>query len=129
MSLSHPESTVNEMIDLVVDKVDLGTTNSTGKIQLKTALDVLIGEMDASNPAFAAAASRQSIMDTVTASTAIAAGTVSKFVVVDRDGNEAFKGTLTTAGGGGDLEADGLNLSFGIGDPISVTSFTYRGIA
>jgi len=127
MSFTHPIAIRNEIIDLVVDKCDEGSTNPTGALVIMESDDTVLATLLLSNPAFGDAAAGASTADTITSATASASGTAAKFQLQDRDRNEVASGSLTAVGGGGDMEAGGTSLSISSGDTVEVSSLVYNG--
>lgn len=127
MSLIHITAVRNEIVDLVVDKLDEGTTNTYGRLVFKTSGGDVLSTHDLSDPAFAAAASGAAVANAIANATASASGTVAKFELQDKDETKIVEGTVTAVGGGGDLEAAGTSLAITSGDTVEVSALTYNG--
>lgn len=128
MTLTHTTAIRNSLADLVVDAIDVGTTDATGDIIIQTSADATLCTVTFANPAFGAASG-----GTATGSsfpregTAGAAGTATKFRVRNRDNTEIFQGTVTATGGGGDMELSSTTIA--INDVIRLNTFTYSASA
>ena len=127
MSISHPVANRNLVVDLIVDLVDVGTTNAQGRIQIIDASANVLVTLNMSDPAFGDAASGISTADTITDGTVAAAGTAATFTIIDKDEAAVFSGTVGALGSGADLEADGLTLAMTAGQTISIDALTYQG--
>jgi len=127
MSITHITTLRNEVVNLIVDKVDLGSANAQGRIYIKNASGSTLVILNMSNPAFGAAATGIAIANTISSGTVILAGTAATFSIVDRDEATVFSGTVGALGSGADLEADGLTLAMTVGQVIPISSFTYNG--
>lgn len=121
MSITHGTSTRNAIADAVVDRIDLGTGTSSGRLKLLTSGDAVLVSLPMSSTAFGSASSGTATANAITTTNATGTGTAAKFTVVDRDDNIIFQGTVGTSGA--DLTI--TNTSINSGDPISVTSLTY----
>lgn len=122
--------------DAIVDLVDVGTTNAQGRLRIysgsvptdaDTALgaQVLLAELNMSNPAFGAAADASPGATATAASisddtSADATGTASFFRIVDRDVTAVMQGACATSGS----ELNFNTTSISSGAIVSVTSFT-----
>ncbi len=123
MALTHVVAARNAMADALVDRVDLGSTDATGDLEIMTSGDVEVSTHILINPAFGAAASGTATADTIADDTSAAGGTAALFRFNDRNNGEVFRGTVTATSGGGDIELD--NVTVGVGVTVSITSFTY----
>ena len=128
MAITHQTPARNAAADAVVDLIDAGA--GAGRVQItKTAGNYgaaeIIADIALSDPAFGAAAagvasaSGLPVEDTAANNT----GTCVEFRVIDSDLNEIFRGTVTTTGGGGDMEMPSTSVT--VGEPVRITSFTY----
>ena len=123
MALTHVVAARNAMADALVDRIDLGSTDATGDLEIMTSGDVEVSTHILINPAFGAAASGTATADTIADDTSAAGGTAALFRFNDRNNGEVFRGTVTATSGGGDIELD--NVTVGVGVTVSITSFTY----
>jgi len=67
MTINHSTAVRNAIADLVVDKLDEGTTNSTGRLKIyTTGKTTLLATLDLSDPAFGIASSGTATANTIT---------------------------------------------------------------
>ena len=127
MSISHPVATRNEVVDLIVDKIDVGTANAQGRLQIIDASANVLVTLNMTDPAFGASASGIATANAISDGTCAIAGTAATFTVIDKDETAIFSGTTGALGSGADLEADGLTLAMTVGQTISIDALTYQG--
>lgn len=125
MALVHITTIRNSLADLVVDALDLGSTDATGDLQVatSTAWTTVLATINFANPAFGAASSGTATMAGAPKedSNAAGGGTAAAFRVRDRDNNEVFRGTVSTSGADMNLSSTTINS----GDAVRINSFTY----
>lgn len=125
MALVHVTSVRNSLADLVVDAIDLGTTDATGDLQVatSTAWTTVLALILFANPAFGAASVGTATMSGAPKedSNAAGGGTAAAFRARDRDNNEVFRGTVSTSGADMNLSSTLINA----GDAVRINSFTY----
>ena len=124
MAITIPVATKNSKLDLLVDKIDLGSTNASGQVWLKNAAGNVLVKLAMSNPAFGDAAIGTVDANAITDGIAILAGTCTKFSIVDRDEVEVLAGSVTAVGGGGDLESTTSSTAIIAGETVSISSLT-----
>jgi hypothetical protein len=123
MTISLALATANAAGDTVADRVDLGSTNPTGRLIVKTAADAVLATIPLLNPAFAAFASRTAaLLGVPLSATATGTGTAAKFDVVDRNAAVVFSGSVGVAGSGADAIIDLAAIT--TGDTVRVTSLS-----
>lgn len=128
MALTHVTAIRNSLADLVVDAIDVGTTDAAGDLIVQTAADATLCTIPLANPAFGAASSGTATASTLPREgTATGAGTAAKFRVRNRDNSEVFQGTVTVSGGGGDMELSSTSIA--VNDVIRINTFTYAASA
>ena len=128
MALTHTTATRNAMADAVVDRIDLGTTDTTGDLVIQTSGDVEVATLSwTATPAFGAATGGVATMNAINDDTSATGGTAAKFKFQDRDNTEVVSGSVTATGGGGDIELSSVVI--GAGDTVSITSLTYTAPA
>lgn len=129
MALTHVTAIRNSLADLVVDALDVGTTDATGDLQIATssAFTTVLALILFSNPAFGAASGGTATMAGAPKedSNAAGGGTAANFRVRDRDNNEVFRGTVSTVGADMNLSSTAING----GDAVRINSFTYSASA
>jgi hypothetical protein len=123
MAITHAVNIRNQLADVAVDALDLGTTDATGDIVFTTAADVAVVSCTLSNPAFAGASGGQAVANAIAESGPATAGVVAKFEMRDRDNVMRWTGSVTAVGGGGDIEMS--SVSYADGDVARVDSLTY----
>lgn len=127
MSLVHATSVRNGIVDYVVDQIDVGSANPTGRWLIYTAAFAsLLATLNFSVPAFGSAtggvATANPISDDPSAS---GSGTAAVFKLVNRDVTEVVRGTVSTiAEGTGDLQLSTTDIH--ATDVISITACTYQ---
>lgn len=101
----------NAACNAIVDLVDLGSTDPSGSVSIFDSDSTLLVSLPMSNPAYLDATSNGvSLANTVTQGVVLATGVASDFSVSDRDGSNVFDGSVTTVGGGGDMELTTINF-------------------
>lgn len=129
MALTHVTAIRNSLADLVVDAIDVGTTDATGDIQIATnsGFGTILSTILFANPSFGAASG-----GTATAlgvpledSNAAGGGVAANFRCRDRDNSEVFRGTVSTSGADMNLSSTTINA----GDAVRINSFTYSASA
>jgi hypothetical protein len=111
----------NDACNTVVDRLDGGSTNSAGHIEIRSAprpdnpqtaaSGTLLATLSFSNPAFPSAVNGITNANTIADDTDIdATGVAAWFRFYDRDGNAVMDGDITTIGGGGDLEFNNVQF-------------------
>lgn len=124
MAITHGSATRDAVCNLVVDRLDLGTGTSAGRLVFQTAGGAAVATLPLSNPAFGNASSGVATANSITSDTNAAGGTTTKFELRDRDATAVILGSVGTSG------AD-INLSsviIGAGDTVSVSSLTYTAM-
>lgn len=125
MAVAHATNIRNAMADLVVDLVDVGTTNAGGALVLLEGT-FEIARIQFGDPAFGDAASGEASANGLPLSTTASASTtggVDILKIVDRSGAEVLTGSVTTTSGGGDLEMD--NTDVNSGQTVELDQMTY----
>lgn len=123
MTLTHVTAARDAMANACVDRIDLGSTDAAGDLEIMTSGDVEVSTHLCTNPAFGASSSGTATASAIADDTSAAGGTAALFRFNDRDNGEVFRGTVTATGGGGDIELDSVSVSVGV--TVSITSFTY----
>lgn len=123
MAVTHTTTVRNGLADYVVDLVDAGTGDASGDLVILTSGDSPVATLTFANPAFGAASGGTATANAIASDTNAAGGTAAKFTVRDRDNTTIFSGSVTTVGGGGDIELSSVVI--GPGDTLAISSFTY----
>jgi hypothetical protein len=121
--LTHDQATRNVLADAVVDRIDLGSTNTEGSVKIYTAnyLDLLATVVMA-NPAFGAAANgvAQGLSLPWSDASAAADGIPTKFIVTDRDENPVIYGDI-----GASDELTFQNYEINTNDIVKILTASY----
>lgn len=125
MAVTHPTAIRNGIADYVVDRLDLGTGTSAGRLVFQTSGGTAVATLALSNPAFGAASAGVATASTITSDTNAAGGTVAKAELRDRDATAIVLCAVGTSGSDINLSS----LTVGAGDTVSVSSLTYTAPA
>lgn len=125
MPLTHVTALRNSLANLVVDAIDIGTTDPSGDLELGTAtFAAILATLVFSNPAFGAAAAGSAVAAAITAdNNAAGTGVAVVFRIRDRFNAEVLQGSVTATGGGGDIQLSSTTIN--PADTIAITSMTY----
>lgn len=111
----------NDLADAIDTSVNVGTTETGGKLVIETVGDAEISLHRFADPAFgAAAAGVITLASTPIDDTNATAGTAAQFSIYDRDDQKQLEGVVAVSGQDLDLSS----LAVGLGDTVSLTSFT-----
>tara|TARA_R100001086_G_scaffold245696_1_gene176939 strand:+ start:538 stop:924 length:387 start_codon:yes stop_codon:yes gene_type:complete len=128
MSLTHVTAVRNALADEVVDRIDVGTADTEGDIEIQDSGNSTLCVIDLANPAFGAASSGVATAQSLPVEgTCTGAGDADHFLVRDRDNAEIFRGTVTATGGGGDMQLSSVTLA--VDDVVRLNTFTYTASA
>jgi len=122
---THETSTRNAIADVVVDRVDVGSTNAAGKIRVYTANHIsLLAEIDMANPAFgpAVVGIAPALGLPLADSLADAPGSAAEFDAIDRDEDVVFSGTV---GIDSSFDMTVPNTEVSLDDIIKIISLNY----
>lgn len=133
MAITLSNAAASAAADAVVDLVDGGA--GPGTIEIRTGAapatteladsGTLLAVLTFADPAFGASANGVATASAITEdSSANADGTAGHFRVKDSNGVVVFQGTVTAAGGGGDMEL--VTTTIVATQPVEITSFTYQ---
>lgn len=111
----------NAKVNACVDLIDVGTTDANGDLVIMTSGDVEVATLACTNPAFGAAASGVATANAISSDTSATGGTAARHKFQDRNNTEVFRGTTGTSGA--DLIL--TSVAIGVGDTVSVSSYTY----
>ncbi len=125
MAVTHPTAVRNALADLVVDKLDLGTGTSSGRLVFQTSGGAAVATLPLSNPAAGAASSGTATFSAITSDTNAAGGTIAKAELRDRDATAIILCAVATSGG--DINISSLSVS--AGDTVQATSLSYSAPA
>lgn len=102
--------TTNRSCNAVVDFVDEGSDYSSGRINILDADSTMITYLPLSVPAFRDATDGTAVANTIYDNTAFRDATAALFNVVNKDGSNAWSGTISTYSGIGDLKLNAIVL-------------------
>lgn len=112
-----------EIVSLVTGKVDLGSADATGDLQILDGLGAVLATVVLANPAFVAGAAPARVLGGVPLSVvATGAGLAVSGRVRNRDNAAVYTGPVSLLGGDGVFQIDTLDIE--IGDTIQVLSGT-----
>jgi len=138
MATRLPNASQQAAADAVVDRIDVGVTNATGRMRIYTgaqpadaddaATGTLLVEILLANPAYGAAATTgvAALLGTPRSAAATAAGVAGWFRVIDRNVVGVFDGNIRAtadADTGQELVLDNTNIASG--QTVNVSSLSY----
>ncbi|MGH9251749.1 MAG: hypothetical protein ACRD0W_19845 [Acidimicrobiales bacterium] len=130
-----PTASRDASVNAVVDRVDVGVTNLTGRVRVYTGAQpasandaptgTLLLEFNCENPAYGASSAGSAALDAtpVLAAVGLAAGTAGWCRVVNRDVATVFDGDVTATGGGGVMQLSTTTVSVGLDVEITAGSY------
>lgn len=129
MAVTHETDVRNAIADLVVDRIDLGSTNATGQLVLRASNDAAVATHNFANPAFGAAASGVATADAIADATgaAVPGGTTDRCTIEDRDNNTVWNGSVGLTGSGEDVELSSVVIN--ANDTVQISNATYTAPA
>lgn len=125
MTVRFTETDKNARAQTVVDKVDQGSTNANGQLWLVDSGDNPLSKHDMANPAFGTVASGASTANAIQDATAILAGSVAEFLIVNRDEQVVMRGTVGAVGSGADMESATSSVTIALGENVVIGGFIY----
>jgi hypothetical protein len=125
MAVTHPAAIRTALADYVVDQLDLNTP--PGKLIMQTAGSTTVATLTFANPAFGAAAAGTATANAIVADTNAVGGTIGKAELRQGAGTPIVLCSVTTTGGGGDIQLNSVVIS--AGQQVSLTSLTYSAPA
>ena len=107
-----------------VDLIDGGAGNPNGQLIFRTAGDVEVATLNYSATAYGAAALGIAVAGTIVSDTSATGGVTTKWTAEDKANAKIFTGTVTSIGGGGEIElTEGTNIS--PGPTVGITSLSH----
>ena len=126
MAVTHSTVARNAATNSVVDLIDVGTANSTGRIVIKETATTLV-VLNFSVTAFGDSSDGSASANAITNGTATGVGIANSFEVINRDAVVVLSGSVSMSGAGGDLILD--NTSITENQTVSISSFTYAALS
>lgn len=123
MAVTHETTLRNEIADLVVDKLDAGTTDANGDLAFLASNDAAVATLGLSAPAFGDAASGVATANAISDDTNAAGGTIAKAELRDRDNTARVFASVGATGSGEDIELSSVDVA--AGDKVTMNSLTY----
>lgn len=123
MPVTHPTATRNATVDFVVDRVDVGTTNPSGRLYFQTSADADICFITCQLPAFGSASAGVASMAGVPLTSSAAAGNATVAKAQFRNRNDTAEINCAVSTSGSDINLSGVSL--GPGDTIRIDALTY----
>lgn len=121
MAVTHPSSMRSLIADTVVDTIDLGST--FGQLLLRDSGSTTLVTLTFASTAFGAASAGVATANAITDGTVLVAATATIGLIQTSTGNQVLSCSVTSTGGGGDIELSSNILS--TGQTVSMTSLTY----
>ena len=125
MAVTHVTAARNAAADAVVDRLDLGSTDSTGDLAFATSADAVLCTCNFSATAFGSASSGVATAATISQGTVATGGTIAKAFFRDRNNAEVFRCAVSTSGS--DINLSSVTVA--INDTITISSLTYTAVA
>lgn len=110
MAVTHSSTVRTDVADFITAKLDVG---GAGNIQFQSAGSTAIAALTFATTAFAAASGPSSTSNTITADTNAVGGTITKAALRTNGGSTILACSVTSSGGGGDIELGSVVISAG----------------
>jgi hypothetical protein len=125
MAVTHPPAIRTALADYVVDQLDLASP--PGKLIMQTGAGATVATLTFANPAFGPASAGTATANAIVADTNAVGGTIAKAELRQGGGTPIVLCSVTTTGGGGDIQLNSVVIS--AGQQVSLTSLTYAAPA
>lgn len=122
MSITNSTAAKNAATDAVT-----GLIGTTGGLQILDATAVVLASFALGATPFGASAAGTATAAAITSVSAAAAGTAASYQALDSTGTLVWSGSVTAAGGGGDMELD--NTVIASGQTVSISSWTHTALS
>jgi hypothetical protein len=123
MATTHPLAVRQGIANFVVDQLDEGTP--PGTLVFQTSGDVEVATLTLANPAYGAAdGSAVATAGTITPDSDATGGTIAKARQKNNAGTDKIICSVTSTGGGGDIELNSVVVS--AGQEVSLSSLTFQ---
>jgi hypothetical protein len=123
MAVTHPTAIRNLLTDTTVDQIDLNTP--PGKLVMQTSGGATVATLTFPNPAFGSAAAGTATANAIADDTNAVGGTIAKGELRQGGATPIVLFSVTTTGGGGDIQMNSVTVS--AGQTVRVSSLTYSG--
>ena len=123
MAVTHPASMRNLLANAVVDQIDAPSTTGLGTLRFLDADSTLICILTFSTTAFGNSTVGVTTANTITDGNSSLASTVTVATIFSATTLEVLSCSVTSTGGGGDIELSSNVISSG--QTISMTALTY----
>lgn len=100
----------NVQCNAIVHLLDQGSQSPYGTLNIFDATSSLLTSLRLSNPAFADSTDGTSVAYTIYDATNFLTGTATTFEMHDRDSSMIWGGSISTLGGGGDMQLNSTNF-------------------
>ena len=100
----------NVQCNAIVDLLDLGSGTPGGLLNIYDATSSLITSLHLSNPAFSGSTDGTAVANTIYDATNFITATGTTFGFYDRDSVFVWGGTISTIGGGGDMQLNSTSF-------------------
>ncbi|MDJ0950951.1 MAG: hypothetical protein QNJ94_18725 [Alphaproteobacteria bacterium] len=121
MAVTHPTARRNGIADHVVDQLD------GGNLEFQTSGSAEVATCTFGTPAFGAASSGVATANAITKDSSATGGTTTKAELQNSGSTAQVLCSVTSTGGGGDIELS--NNVVGAGQEVDITSLTYTAPA
>lgn len=123
MAITHASAVRDAIANLIDDQVNGGSGDTGGDIVLRDSTTILV-EIEFSATAFGAASSGTiTAADVPLAGVAGASGEADNFQIRNKSDTVILSGSVTAAGGGGDIQIDNINIASS--QDVILNSLTY----
>lgn len=120
----HSTAVRNGIAQLVLNQMDVGTTNATGAAVFRAATTTIVARLNLANPADAdVPVNGVATFDAIAPSTYLTTDAIATMELVDRDDAVVTTSNVGLTGSGEEVELS--STSGAVGEPLSITSATY----
>lgn len=110
MAVTHSSTVRTDISDFITAKLDVG---GAGTCEFQSAGSTEVATLTFATTAFAAASGPSSTSNTITADSGANAGTITKAALKTNGGSTIIGCSVTSSGGGGDIELSSVVISAG----------------
>jgi hypothetical protein len=125
MAITHGAPVRDAVCNTVVDLIDVGATNPSGRLVFRIAAGTAAATLPMSATAFGNASGGSATANAITSDTNAAGGNpVTNFIITDKNNATIIAGSVGTSAS--DINLSSVNI--GAGDTVSVSSLTYTAM-